>query len=45
MKDNVKCMNCDFDDLVSTGEETCPQCHEEGYLAWKDEEPQEVDDD
>lgn len=42
-KDNVKCCNCGFDGLVNFGEEICPQCEKEGFLAWKEGEPQEVE--
>lgn len=41
--DNVKCCNCEFDGLVDFGEEQCPKCKREGFLSWKDGEPQEVE--
>lgn len=40
--DNVKCTWCGFDGLVQFGEETCPDCKQEGFLAWKEGQPQEV---
>ena len=42
--DNVKCSNCGFDGLVETGSDKCPKCGYEGVLAWKEGEPQEVED-
>ena len=44
MKDHVKCNWCDFVGLVDCGEDTCPSCGEEGFLAWVDENKQEVED-
>lgn len=43
-KDNVKCCNCSFNGLVEKGAEICPQCKKIGALAWKDGEPEEVED-
>jgi RNA polymerase subunit RPABC4/transcription elongation factor Spt4 len=40
--DNVTCLNCRFDGLVEHGEEICPECKIEGCLAWKPDEPQEI---
>ena len=44
IKDYVKCCNCDFIGTVDRGEDKCPSCNEEGYLAWVDEDMQEVDE-
>ncbi|MFL1672492.1 hypothetical protein [Paenibacillus dendritiformis] len=41
--DNVECMYCGFDGLVDCGAKVCPKCGFEGALAWKDDEPQEVE--
>lgn len=41
--DNVNCMNCGFDGLVDYGADICPECGFDGALAWKDDEPQEVE--
>ena len=41
-KDNVICCNCEFEGLVDYGSESCPQCKQEGFLAWKDGVEQEV---
>ena len=43
MKDNIKCCWCEFNGLVETGAEECPKCKKTGYLAWKENEPQEVE--
>jgi len=43
MKDNVTCMNCGYDRPVELGVEKCPSCGFEGYLAWKEGEPQEIE--
>jgi len=40
--DNVKCCNCEYDGLVNGGEDVCPECGEE-CLAWKEDEPQEIE--
>lgn len=42
--DNVKCCNCGFDGLVETGSDKCPSCGYEGALAWKEDEPQEIEE-
>ena len=43
--DNVKCTNCGFDGLAETGSDKCPSCGYDGGLAWKENEPQEVEED
>lgn len=43
VKDNVKCCNCGFDGLVEQHSEECPNCQMDGTLAWKEDEPQEVE--
>jgi len=40
--DNIKCTNCGYDGLVNTGTEYCPECGKCGVLAWKENEPQEI---
>lgn len=42
--DNVKCSNCGFNGLVETGTDKCPNCGYEGGLAWKENEPQELEE-
>jgi len=40
--DNIECVYCGYDGLVNAGEQTCPKCKEHGFLAWKENQPQEV---
>lgn len=40
--DNIICCNCGFNGLVDEGSDICPACNEDGCLAWKDNESQEV---
>jgi len=40
--DNIVCTECGYDGLVNVGEEICPNCKEDGTLAWKKDQPQEV---
>jgi hypothetical protein len=42
-KDNVKCCNCNFNGLVEKGRNNCPKCKKNGCLAWKENQPQEVE--
>jgi len=44
MKDLVKCCNCGWKGKVKLGESICPNCNGVGFLAWQDEDNQEVED-
>jgi len=41
--DHVKCNWCDTESFIPIGEEVCPNCNKEGYLAWVDEENPEIE--
>lgn len=41
--DFVKCNYCEFIGLVDSGEDMCPNCKNEGYLSWADENNQMLD--
>lgn len=43
IKDHVKCCNCDFEGLVDSQEEICPNCKKIGFLCWVDEEHPEIE--
>lgn len=43
MADNIKCCNCGFNGLVPMASTICPQCKKPGTLAWKEDEPEEVE--
>ena len=43
MYDNIKCINCDYEGLVDMGENQCPKCKKWGCLAWKENEPKEIE--
>jgi hypothetical protein len=40
--DNIRCCNCGYDGLVVFGATICPKCNRDGYLAWKENQPQEI---
>lgn len=41
--DLVECTWCGAKMVINIGEDICPACHTEGYLAWIDGKPQEVE--
>jgi hypothetical protein len=40
--DNVKCNNCEFDGLVGTFAEQCPDGNLVGALSWKEDQENEI---